>query len=204
MLFQCRWFFLLCGCLLSPWTCAQGDLPVTVSVFSESTSLPFTTLWSDPVHPGIQVGTAFHGASRRALHVYPAVNLGYLFHRNLFQGVYANVEVGVDYRHSSGVTLRSKLGTGYLLTFTTRTEYVPVDGQLVVRKDRGNHRVMPSLTFGVGYRLKPGDPRSTELFMLHQTWLEYPYAGDFIPLMSHTNLHFGATFYPFTPKSSHQ
>ncbi len=177
---------------------AQADLPVTVSIYNESTSMPFTTWWSDPVHPGVEVGTAFYGTSDRALQVYPAIRLGYLLHRPLFQAVHVNVELGVDYRHGSGLTLHTKLGAGYLLTLATRTEYVPQGGQLVAQRDRGNHRVMPSLTLGLGYRLKPRDPRSTEIFLLHQTWLEYPYAGDFIPLMSHTNLQLGATFFPFT------
>ena len=180
---------------------AQYELPLTISVFNESTSMPYTTLWSEPVHPGIQIGTEYRGDSRRRVAFFPSVSVGYMFHRNLFHGLFVSADVGFEYRHPSGVNLKAKLGGGYLKTFATRTEYVLVGGELVPKKDRGNSRVMPSLTLGLGYRLRPGEARSPEIFMLHQTWLEYPYAGDFIPLMSHTNLHLGVSLHPFTPNS---
>ncbi len=198
-----KWFLpeLVLLCLISNILCGQHNLPVTVSVYNESTSMPFTDWWSNPVHPGVQIGTEFHGASDRNLRLYPAITVGYLFHKNLFQGAYARLDLGLDYRHPSGVSLKAKLGAGYLRTFATRTEYVLRDDQLVAQTDKGNHRVMPSLAFGLGYRFRPKDPRSTEIFLMHETWVEYPYAGDFIPVMAHTNLHLGATFYPFNSKN---
>ncbi len=179
----------------------QHELPLTISVFNESTSMPYTTLWSEPLHPGIQIGTEFRGDPQRRFAFFPTVSVGYMFHRDLFHGLFASVDASFEYRHPSGVNLKAKLGGGYLKTFATRTEYTMVGGELVPKKDEGNSRVMPSLTFGLGYRLRPKEARSPEIFLLHQTWLEYPYAGDFIPLMSHTNLHFGVSLYPFTPKS---
>ena len=176
---------------------AQSEMPISLSVYNESVSMPFTNWWSDPIHPGIELGTEFRRNSDRKLQVYPGIKLGYLFHRKLFQGAYARVDIGFDYRHRSGISLKAKLGAGYLRTFSVRTEYRLEDGQLRALPDKGNHRIMPSLSWGLGYRLRPRDPRSTELFVLHETWIEYPYAGDFIPLIAHTNMHLGAIFYPF-------
>ncbi|MCZ8215638.1 MAG: hypothetical protein O9262_05320, partial [Cyclobacteriaceae bacterium] len=34
--------------------------PVVVSVFNESTAIPFTTFFTKPVHPGLQFGTEFN------------------------------------------------------------------------------------------------------------------------------------------------
>ena len=189
-----------------PWCTltAQENLPLTLSLFNESTSMPFTDWWSSPVHPGVQVGTSFGTVSDRRLQLSPGIQVGYLFHRKLFQGLYARVNLGLDYRHPSGISLKAQLGAGYLRTYAVRTEYRMDGGQLVPRRDRGNHRVMPSLSWGVGYRLRPRDPQSTEIFLLHETWVEYPYAGDFIPVMAHTNMHLGATFYPFPIKNNAQ
>ena len=191
---------LVCGLLLATTTVTHAQMPVTVSIFNESTSVPFTDWWSDPIHPGVEVGTYWPDRGGGRFRVVPGLRVGYLFHRKLFQGIYGRVNVGFTYRHPSGINLKARLGAGYLRTYAVRTEYRMVDGQLRARPDRGNHRVMPSLSWGVGYRLRRRDPRSTELFLLHETWLEYPYAGDFIPLMAHTNLHLGATFFPFPHK----
>ena len=200
-----RWpraIFPVLGLFLATATVTKAQLPVTVSVFNESTSVPFTDWWSLPIHPGVEVGVFLPDRGGGRFGVVPGVSVGYLFHRELFQGMYARVNLGFSYHHPSGLNLKARLGGGYLRTYAVRTEYRMVDGQLRARPDRGNHRFMPSLSWGVGYRLRRHDPRSTEIFLLHETWLEYPYAGDFIPVMPHTNLHLGATFYPFTQKQS--
>ncbi|WP_044102269.1 hypothetical protein [Neolewinella persica] len=189
----------LAGFLLLPMFEVQGQSgrPVTISLFNESTSMPFTKIWSQPVHPGVQVGTEFNSNSDRRLRFYPGINLGYVFHRKLFQGVYINVDLGVTYNITKNVNLKAALGGGYMRTYTTGPEYTLVEGALLKRADQGNSRLMPSLTLGLGYRLRPQKTGSPEFFVLHKTWLEYPYSPGFIPLMSHTNLHLGAKLFPF-------
>ena len=193
---------LVLGLLLAAPTVMKAQLPVSLSVFNESTSVPFTAWWSNPIHPGVEIGASLPDRGGGRFGVVPGLRVGYLFHRNLFQGMYARVNLGFTYRHPSGINLKARLGGGYLRTYAVRTEYRRVDGQLRARPDRGNHRFMPSLSWGVGYRLRRRDPRSTEIFLLHETWLEFPYAGDFIPVMPHTNLHLGATFHAFAQKPS--
>ncbi|MGB3545588.1 MAG: hypothetical protein WBA17_01350 [Saprospiraceae bacterium] len=185
--------FLLSGNSLS----AQEGMPVQISVFTESTSLPFSTLTTDPIHPGIQIGTHFEGNTDRSLRLYPTLTVGYLFHRKLFQGLYADAGIAVDWRLKVGLNLKADLSLGYLRTYAAQQEFRLVNGELLPRKDRGNHRIKPSLSLGMGWRLRPRELRSTEVFALYQTWLEYPYSPGFIPLMSHTNLHLGTKFYPF-------
>jgi hypothetical protein len=159
--------------------------------------MPFSTWPASPVHPGIQLGTEFPWKESDRYRLYPAISIGYLFHRKLFQGLYLNAEVGFDFKLKSGLNLKTALGTGYLRTFTTRQEYQFKDGSYQSKADKGNSRVMPSLSFGLGYRLHPSKTNSAEIFIMHQTWLEFPYSPGFIPLMSHTNWHLGTKFYPF-------
>ena len=120
-----------------------------------------------------------------------------MFHNNLFQGIYANLELGFDYKFDFGLNIKSSLGIGYLHTFTTQQEFRFENGAYVAKADRGNARIMPSFSLGMGYRLKPSDSQSTEIFVMYQSWLEFPYSPGFIPLMSHNSFHIGSKFYPF-------
>lgn len=175
-------------------------MPINISIFNESTSIPFTQFTYSPVHPGIQIGTEFEGKIKNHWRIYPSVNLGYTFHQKLFQGIYLSADIGVDYRTSFGINLKGKLGLGYLHTFATQQEFQFNGHRYESNVDRGNARIMPSLSLGLGYMIDKGNPRSTEVYFLYQSWVEYPYSPGFIPLMTHTNLHLGTKFYPFKSK----
>ena len=179
--------------LVSPFIRAQQ--PITVAVFSEATTIPFTSVLNSPIHPGVQFGTELNWKKGHRFRTYPSINVGYMFHKNLFQGVYANAELGFDFVTSFGLNLKSKLGVGYLRTYTTQQEYQLKDGQYESKRDTGNSRFMPSVALGIGYNLHKNDPFSPELFTLYQSWLEYPYSPGFIPIMTHTNIQFGGKFY---------
>lgn len=176
-------------------TTAIAQQPITISLFSEATAIPFTTFINKPLHPGIQVGTELDWKEKARLRLYPGVNIGYMFHRRLFQGLYANVKIGFDLKTNFGLNFKSQFGLGYLRTFTTQQEFQFKNGQYVSKPDKGNSRIMPSLSFGVGYQLKKEDPRSPEIFILYESWIEYPYSPGFIPLMAHTNVHIGSKFF---------
>ena len=178
----------------------QETLPVNISVYNQSTSIPFTRFITNPLHPGIQIGTEFDEKIKNHWRFYPSVSIGYMFHRKLFQGIYLNAEVGIDYQTDMGINVKGKLGLGYLHTFATQQEFQFNGGRYESKADRGNARIMPSLTLGLGYKLDRENPHSTEVYFLYQSWLEYPYSPGFIPLMTHTNLHLGTKFYPFKSK----
>jgi len=180
---------------------SRAQQPVTLSLFNEATTLPFSTGFNTPIHPGAQLGTEFDWKTSKHFKIYPSVNIGYMFHRKLFQGIYANVEIGFDYKSNFGINIKSKIGLGYLHTFTTRQEFQLKNGKYESKRDRGNSRIMPSITLGVGYDLNKNDPYSTEIFVLYQSWIEYPYSPGFIPLMGHTSFHLGTKFYTSKFKS---
>ncbi|UOY08000.1 hypothetical protein L0P88_05465 [Muricauda sp. SCSIO 64092] len=189
-------FAVMC-CILFFGQNSWSQRPVTLSIFNESTAVPYDHLITAPIHPGIQIGTEFHWKESKHFRLYPSISIGYMFHRKLFQGVYANLELGLDYKTSFGLNLKSKIGLGYLHTFSTQQEFQFDNGGYRSGRDKGNSRLMPSFTTGLGYRFNPKKNDSSELFLLYQSWLEYPYSPGFIPLMAHTNLHLGLKFYPF-------
>ncbi|WP_158655203.1 hypothetical protein [Flavivirga eckloniae] len=178
----------------------QESLPINISIFNESTSIPYTRFLTTPIHPGIQIGTEFEGKTKNHWRFYPSISIGYMFHRKLFQGIYLNADLGIDYQTNFGINIKSKLGIGYLHTFATQQEFQFNGSKYESNSDRGNARLMPSFTLGLGYNLHKKDPHSPEIYLLYQSWIEYPYSPGFIPLMTHTNLHLGAKFYPFKSK----
>lgn len=175
----------------------QGSLPLKIAAINEATAIPFNRIITTPIHPGLQIGTEFGWRQSKHLRLYPAINIGYIFHKRLFQGIYANAELGFDLTFDFGLNLKSSIGLGYMHTFTTQQEFQFKDGRYESGWDRGNSRLMPSLGLGLGYSTNPRNPRSTELFVMYQGWLEYPFSPGFIPLMSHTSLQIGSKFYPF-------
>jgi hypothetical protein len=185
------------GILLARMAHSQPQQPIALSVFSEATTIPFTTFLETPFHPGLQIGTDFDWKESRHFKMYPALNIGYLFHNHLFQGLYVKAELGFDYKADFGLHAIGRIGLGYMRTFTTQQEYQFKNGSYQSNADKGNARLMPSATVGLGFTLNRSNPTSPEFFVLYESWLEYPYSPGFIPVMSHTSFHLGSKFYPF-------
>jgi hypothetical protein len=175
--------------------------PVVVSFLNESTTIPYTTFLNDPIHPGVQIGTEFNWKESRHFRLYPSVSIGYMYHKKLFQGLYSNLELGFDYKTFFGLNFKTKIGLGYLHTFSTQQEFQFHDESYKSQRDLGNSRLMPSIIVGLGFRVQQKKENSPEIFVLYQSWVEYPYSPGFIPLMSHTNLHLGVKFYPFNKRT---
>ena len=177
----------------------QGKaIPVRISVGNEATAIPYTRFLSLPLHPSLQVGTEFEYKQSSHHYLYQTANLGYIFHNYLYQGAYISSEIGYDYKFGFGLNAKALFGLGYLHTFTTQQEYRFENGEFVKGADRGNARFMPSLSIGAGYRFDKNDDNPVEIFLLYQSWIEYPYSPGFIPVMTHICLQAGIKFFILT------
>lgn len=172
----------------------QKNIPIQISLYNESTAIPFTRLVTTPIHPGIQIGTEFTYKEREHFRLFQTVNLSYYFHAQLNHGISVNTELGGEYLTNSRFSFGALIGVGYLHTFATTKEYVFEDGHYTIATDKGNARIAPSLSLDVNYRINKIEPTSPKIFVRYQSWIEYPYSPGFIPLMSHINLHIGAKF----------
>lgn len=183
--------------LALPWCTWAQPKPsaVSLALINEATAIPFTQLLSSPVHPGIRAGTDFMYRNRPKHQLYQSINIGYVYHRYLYHGLFINTELGYDRKLAIGFNLKGALGIGYLHTFGTQQAYRFQNGQYQKWKDRGNSRVMASLSTGLGYRLQKKSLYSPEIFMLYTGWAEYPYSPGFIPIMAHINSQVGAKFF---------
>jgi hypothetical protein len=171
------------------------NLPIELSLFSESTAIPFTKVLPTPIHPGIQVGTLLRYTNKFTHRIFQSINASYFYHNHLNHGISLRTDFGYEYRSTSGLTADVQLGIGYMHTWATTIEYVFQNGKYEVKNDKGNARLTPSLTFGLGYYLQKEDVSSPKLFLRYQSWAEYPYSPEFIPVLTHINVHAGILIY---------
>lgn len=186
-----KFFFLLAGISIVSTGKAIAQNPIEISVFNESTSIPFSGFSLKPWHPGFQIGTNIPWKESQNYKTYFSINLRYIFHKNLYQAIGINFELGYDYKIDFGMNLKTGVGVGYLHTFSVKEEYLFKNGDYAKKTDMGNSRFTPSLFFGLGYRFAPNDFDYAEIYAKQQYWLEMPYSRGFIPLMSHSNSAIG-------------
>ncbi|MEW2923297.1 hypothetical protein AB1A65_17640 [Muricauda sp. ANG21] len=168
-----------------------------VSIFNESTALPFSGFDFKPLHPGVQMGMETPLKTTPDHKTFISMNIAFTFHKELFQAVSLNLTLGHDIKMDMGVSLKGGLGVGYTHTFNVNEAYRFSHGEYRKTNDSGNSRFTPSISLGLGYRFDPNDFESTEVFIQRQYWLEIPYSPGFIPLMSHTNSSIGLKLYPY-------
>lgn len=197
-LFYC---LLTMPCLLAA---QPKQIPVTISLFNESTAIPFTKFITTPFHPGIQAGTEFDYSKKECSRLFQTVDVSYFYHNYLAQGIGLSSALGYEYRFSNGLSLEGLLGIGYMHTFATTEEFTFTDGQYVKKTDKGNGRLIPSLSFDIGYYWHPSSDDSPKVFLRYQAWAEYPYSPDFIPVLTHINLHLGIKFFICKKNTSHE
>lgn len=170
----------------------KKGIPINISIFNEATAIPFTRFVTTPMHPGLQLGTEFNYKVKKHTRLFQTANISYFYHNYLAQGIGLNTEFGYEFRIKFGLAFSGLIGIGYMHTFATAKEYSFSNGQYVKKADRGNARLYPSFAIDIGYYLKKKNLNNPKIFVRYQSWAEYPYSPDFIPVMTHINLHIGA------------
>jgi hypothetical protein len=173
----------------------KKSIPISISLFNESTAIPYTRFFTTPIHPGLQLGTEFNYINKEHSRLFQTANLCYFYHKHLAQGIGLYSELGYEYRLKFGLSFQALLGVGYMHTFATADEFIFSNGHYEKKPDKGNARLFPSLSLDIGYYIKKSEKNSPEIFIRYQAWIEYPYSPDFIPVMTHINLHIGVKFF---------
>lgn len=173
----------------------QKTIPINISLFNESTAIPFTRLITTPIHPGIQIGTEFQLKSGTKTRSFLTANASYFYHNYQAQGIGLHGEFGFEYRHQSGIAASGLMGLGYMHTFSTTEEFNFSNGQYIQKPDAGNARLFPSVSLDLGYYLNRQEPSSPKVFLRYQPWVEFPYSPGFIPVLTHINLHAGVKIF---------
>jgi hypothetical protein len=174
----------------------QGKaIPINISLFNESTAIPYTRFVTIPIRPGLQLGSEFNYKIKEHSRIFQTANISYFYHNYLAQGIGFNTELGYEYQLKFGLAFGGLIGVGYMHTFSTAEEFTFINGQYVKKVDTGNARLYPSLSIVIGYYFKKTEKNSPKIFIRYQSSAEYPYSPDFIPVMTHINLHVGALFF---------
>lgn len=164
-------------------------LSLTVTLFTESVSLPdFHNLFS-PANWGMRLGTEIPWRSSENGRLFQTLNVGYYRHKGLQQGFYLSSELG--YRHFFGdFFVDATLGGGYLRLISDLPRYEP--SQEGYRKTSAAiGKFMPTLGLGLGYRIG-----SVSLFTRYEAFGEMPINYQGAPVLPHSALHVGARFQP--------
>lgn len=172
---------------------AQGKewLPLSISIFNESTAVPYTRFLPQPLHPGIQIGLSRQWNKHTQHYLYQTLNISYFYHRYLYQATTLSTEIGYDYRFSFGLHLKALIGIGYMLTMNTQEVYAFQHGEFHRTTNSLMSKLQATFSIGAGYRIFKDRISSPELFFLYQSGVIYPFSADFIPIMSQVNVHLG-------------
>lgn len=164
---------------------------MSISLFNESTAIPFTELITTPIHPGIQLGSELDYKTGMHSRLFQTINASCFYHNYLALGVGLATELGYELRTGSGLAFTSLLGVGYMHTFSVAEEFTFSNDRYEKKSDRGNPRFIPSIAIELGYYIQPENLSSPKIFIRYHSWVEYPYSPGFIPIMTHINLHVG-------------
>ncbi|WP_266367249.1 hypothetical protein [Tellurirhabdus rosea] len=160
-------------------------LPVHVSVFSHSVSLPdFRGFFRNP-NLGVRLGTELYYTNRPGKQVFQTVNVGLYRQKSLHNAFFVSSEFG--YRRFIGhVFADATVGGGYLHLRSIPPVYAPVGPGEFTKTSPVRHKFMPTLGLGAGYRFN-----RTSLFARYEIFGLMPIQQD-VPLLPHKALHLGA------------
>lgn len=183
--------FLACLSLVTAEAQGRDWLPVSISVFNESTAVPFTRFLPTPLHPGIQAGVSRQWNRSQKHYLYQTASLSYFYHRHLYQASTLSTELGYDFRFPFGLNLKALFGVGYMLAMNTQEVYEFREGGYVSTANSLMSKFQTTLSLGLGYRILKDREGSPEVFFLYQAGVIYPFSADFIPVMAQANVHLG-------------
>jgi hypothetical protein len=165
-------------------------MPITVSVFTESVSLPnFRGLFKN-LNWGVRIGTEFYYRQSEGRQLLQTLQVGYYRHDGLQQGLFVSSEFG--YRKWFGnFSADASIGAGYLHLVSDLKRYEP-SGNGYRPASQRLHKIMPTVGLGLGYRF--GD---MTVFSRYEMFGETPFAQGGTPVLPHRALHVGTRFQPF-------
>lgn len=169
---------------------SEPKFPLTISVFTESISLPdFRGIFKHP-NWGFRIGTEYYYSRKGGRLWLQTINLGYYHHKGWQQGFYLSSEIG--YRKMiSHFFADATLGLGYLHLIAEPQRYQPTEGGFE-KASPHLHKLMPALGIGLGY-----DTGNVTIFSRYEAFGEMPFNYGGSPVLPHRSLHLGTRFNPF-------
>ncbi|KAA9349097.1 MULTISPECIES: hypothetical protein [Larkinella] len=165
----------------------RNGLPITLSLFSESISLPtFRHLQTGGL--GLKIGTELFYRNRPSSQLIQTLNVGYYRHPRVQAGLFVSSEFG--FRKYVGVFYADALvGGGALLVRPVSPSYTQDSNTGEYRKAPATQlKFMPTINAGLGYRFH----HRTTVFTRYELFGEMPFREILLP---HQALHLGARIF---------
>ena len=177
------WGLALSQAIAQKFANAPTGLPLTVSVFSESISLP--TLRGTRIGGvGLKVGTEFYYRNRPGSQWMQTLNLVYYYHPRVQSGLSIHSEFGYR-KYFGGLYADAFVGGGALLLRPTAPSYMWNEGDGKYRKTPSLQlKFMPTVAASIGYRFR----NQAALFARYELFGEMPFSYTVLP---HQALHLG-------------
>lgn len=190
-------FSLVFCLLLTAVAHAQQKWPLQVSFTGNATLLPpgiITRIFSDPLHPGLTVGTEYQYGKRGRHELFQTAKLGYFFHRYNQHAIQLYTELGYRVYATSRIDAGLLLGGGYHHAirdqqFLKRNN----DGTYTQIRNWGQPHALVSTALEGGYTTKVRRLSNVRFFLGYQFWVQTPFVKDIVPLLPHTTLRVGAS-----------
>lgn len=178
---------------INMWAYAQDqvtngrNVPITITVFSESVSMPnFRNIFKNP-NLGIRVGTELYYSRNENHQLIQTINLGYYYHKDFQKGLYLSSEFGYR-KFFNKAFVDATVGVGYLLINSALPRY-ELKGKDFERIGNTFGRIMPTLGFGAGYQFD-----KVSVFSRYEMFGETPFGYKGVPALPHKALHVGTRF----------
>jgi hypothetical protein len=178
----------------------RTGLPLTISVFNNSVSLPARgnmLLFGAPLHPGVRLGTELYWKTRLKHQWFQTLDISAYWIQELHYGLGLSSDFG--YRHLTPYNMfyQVSFGLGYLHTFNDGPIFVlNSEGEYEKKTDWGRPHLAPQFGAGIGYDFKLRNEQKLGVFLQYQFQLEYPFTipGE-IPLLPHSCIFLGTRFH---------
>ncbi|WP_138992338.1 hypothetical protein [Larkinella sp. C7] len=164
----------------------RSGLPITLSLFSESISLPtFKHIQTGGI--GIKIGTELYYRNRPGSQLIQTLNVGYYHHPRVQTGFFVNSEFGFR-KYVGSLYVDAFLGGGTLLVRPVSPSYTQDSNSGEYRKAPATQlKFMPTISAGLGYRFH----HRTTVFTRYELFGEMPFREILLP---HQALHLGTRF----------
>lgn len=183
-LLTCLLFLFSSSLVMAQSDTLSGDIPLTITVFSESVSLPnFKNIFKNG-SLGVRIGTELYYSKSDSRQLIQTINLSYYSHKDLHNAFSLTSEFG--YRRFFGNAFAdATVGVGYMLIHSAMPRYENVNGDFIKTSSTFG-RFAPILGLGAGYRFK-----NFSAFTRYEMYGEMPFGFKGIPALPHKTIHIG-------------
>jgi hypothetical protein len=173
------WLSALAGVTAQDLSAAHQGLPLTISLFIESISLPtFRNIQRGGL--GLKIGTEFYYRNSPGSQVIQTLTVGYYHHPRVQSGLFVNTTIGYR-KYIGGFFTDVFIGGGALLLRPVAHSYVRDESTGNYRKAPATQcNFMPVVKTGVGYRF----PNRTLVFARYELFGEMPFRSLILPHQS--------------------